>query len=86
MFGRWLARPDTIARVVASRRVEVTGLRYALLLHVWPGDGFDNFRWDAFHRSWLGGVSDVGDAIGKAEGVLDAYARGERPPGPAFAE
>lgn len=73
-------------KAAASRRFQLSGFRYALRLDVWPEDGFDNFRWDAFHRSWLGKVTSMDDVMARANAALDAYARGERPPGPAFAE
>ena len=73
-------------QAAAAIRVQLSGVRYALLLDVWPDDGFDNFRWDAFHRSWLGKVTAVDDVMARANATLDAYAAGERPPGPRFTE
>jgi hypothetical protein len=71
-------------KAFASRRPLPTGLRYRLLLHVWPEDGFDDFAFDAFHRPWFGHTRAMDDVVGRADAVLDAYARGEVPPGPAF--
>ena len=55
-----------------------------LRLDVLPSDGFDSFEWEAYRRSLKGNISPVDDASAKANAVLDAYARGEGPPGPAF--
>jgi hypothetical protein len=71
-------------KAFASRRLLPTGLRYRLLLQVRPDDGFDEFVFDAFHRPWFGQTRAMDDVVGRADAVLDAYARGEIPPGPAF--
>ncbi len=72
-------------RARAARRLTLHGIRYELQLDVWPEAGFDNFAWAPFQRSWAGALRSVEDVKAKANGVLDAYAIGDRPPGPAFA-
>jgi hypothetical protein len=68
-----------------ARRVpSVRGIRYKLCLHVLPVDGFDNFAWVSALRTWGGRLTSVEDAKAKADKVLDAYAAGLIPPGPAF--
>ena len=37
-------------RAFAARRPFLGGVRYVVLLKVWPEDGFDNFEWEAYRR------------------------------------
>ena len=80
-----LDRTGVSFRARAARRLTLHGISYELQLDVWPEAGFDNFAWAAFQRSWAGTLRSVEDVEAKANGVLDAYAVGETPPGPAFA-